>query len=154
MLRVTLAALHLVALGLGLWAVLTRGNALREPIGVASLQRAFRADSFWAIAAFLWIATGLWRLFGETEKPSGYYLHNDLFLAKMALLVLILALEIRPMTVLIRWRRILGGGTLSKDIATAPTARRISLISYLQALLVVLMVFAAAGMARGLGVRG
>ncbi len=35
MLRVALAALHLIALGLGLGAVLTRGNALREPVSSA-----------------------------------------------------------------------------------------------------------------------
>ena len=70
MLRVVLAALHLIALGLGLGAVLTRGNALREPVSSGSLRRALRADTLWGVAAGLWLATGLWRLFGATEKTA------------------------------------------------------------------------------------
>jgi len=152
MLRVVLAAFHLVALGIGLGAVITRGNALREPVTTGSLQRALRADALWGIAFALWLITGLWRLIGETEKTLAYYTHNTLFLTKMALLVLILALEIWPMLTLIQWRRALGRGTLLKEAVTPVTARRIATISHLQALLAVLMVFAAAGMARGFGV--
>jgi putative membrane protein len=152
MLRVALAAFHLVVLGLGLWAVLTRSSALREPLTTGSLQRALRADAVWGIAFALWLGTGLWRLFGETEKTLGYYTHNTLFLTKMALLVLILALEVWPMLTLIQWRRALGRGTLLKEAVTPMTARRIALFSHIQALLVVLMIFAACGMARGFGV--
>jgi putative membrane protein len=151
MLRVALAALHLIALGLGLGAVITRGNALREPVSTGSLQRALRADVLWGLSAALWLITGLWRLLGETEKTTAYYLHNHLFFTKMALLVLIFALEIWPMMMLTKWRRALQRSTLMKDIVAPATARRIAMISHIEALLVVLMVFAAVGMARGLG---
>jgi putative membrane protein len=151
MLRVALAALHLLALGFGLGAVLTRGNALREPVSTGSLQRALRADVLWAVAAALWLGTGLARLLGETEKTLAYYLHNDLFITKMALLVLIFALEVWPMMMLIKWRRALQRSTLMKDIVAPATARRIATISHVEALLIVLMVLAATGMARGYG---
>jgi putative membrane protein len=151
MLRVALAALHLLALGFGLGAVLTRGNALREPVSKGSLQRALRADVLWAVAAALWVATGLTRLFGETEKTLGYYLHNDLFLIKMTLLALVFALEVWPMMMLIKWRRALQRSMLMKDIVAPATARRIATISHVEALLIILMVLAAAGMARGYG---
>jgi hypothetical protein len=36
-------------------------------------RRAFTADTWWGIAGFLWIATGLWRLLVGTEKPTGYH---------------------------------------------------------------------------------
>jgi uncharacterized membrane protein len=62
MLRITLAALHLIALGLGLGAVIARGTALRESPSNAALRRAFRSDSTWGFAALLWIVTGLWCL--------------------------------------------------------------------------------------------
>ena len=152
MLRVALAALHLLALGFGLGAVLTRGNALREPVSKSSLQRALRADVLWGVAAALWLATGLARLFWETEKTLEYYLHNDLFLTKMALFVLVVALEIWPMSVLIKWRRALQRSTLMKDVVAPLTGRRIATISYVEALLIILMVLAAAGMARGYGI--
>jgi putative membrane protein len=152
MLRVALAALHLIALGIGLGAVLNRGNALRKPPGADSLQRALRADTVWGLAAALWLMTGLWRLFDETEKTLDYYLHNDWFIAKMALFVAIVALEIWPVVTLIKWRRSLSRGSLLRAIVAPATARHIATISHIQALLIVLMVFAAAGMARGFGV--
>ena len=45
MLRVTLAAPHLLALRIGLWAVLARARALREPPGAPALGRALDADA-------------------------------------------------------------------------------------------------------------
>ena len=153
MLRLTLAALHLIALGLGLGAVIARGTALREAPTTGSLRRAFRADTMWGIAAGLWIGTGLWRWLGATEKATGYYLSNHYFLGKMGFLVLILILEVAPMITLIRWRKALGGGAQPETVHQAAAAKRIAVISHVQALLVVLIVFFAAAMARGYGAR-
>ena len=150
MLRVIVAGFHLLALGLGLGAVITRGNVLREPITAQSLKRAFGADSLWGLAAFLWLATGIWR-FASLEKGTVYYLANHFFLAKMSLFVLILVLEVWPMVVLIRWRIALGKGLDVTGFASPAVARRMATISHVEALLVVLMVFAAAAMARGYG---
>ena len=146
-LRLLLAGLHLLALGIGLGAVIARGLGLRSRLDSEGLKRVFLADNLWGVAAFLWIATGLWRLLGGLEKGTGYYLGNHVFLAKMAMFVLILALELRPMITLIRWRRAVAGGR-QPDTAAAP---RFALISFWQAGLVVVMVFLAAAMARGLG---
>jgi putative membrane protein len=151
MLRVSLAALHLIALGRGMGAVMTRGNALMEPVTTGSLQRALRADVLWGIAALLWLATGLWRLFGSLEKPLDYYLNNHFFFAKMGCFALILVLEVWPATQLMRWRRSLQRGSMMKDIVAPAVARRIAMISHTEALLVLLMVIAATAMARGFG---
>jgi putative membrane protein len=146
MLRWLLASLHLLGLGLGLGAVWVRGRGLRGPLDPAGLRRVFLADTVWGLAALLWIGTGLWRLLGGTEKPTDYYLHSHAFMTKMALLLLILALELRPMITLIRWRTRVGRGELP-DTRLAPLLAR---ISFIQAGIVVLMVFAATAMARGL----
>lgn len=146
MLRWLLASFHLLALGVGLGAVWVRGRALRGPLGPEGLRRVFLADMVWGLAALLWISTGLWRLLGGTEKPTNYYLHNHAFMAKMGLLLLILLLELRPMITFIRWRTRVGRGELP-DTRPAPVLAR---ISFLQAGIVVLMVFAATAMARGL----
>lgn len=154
MLQTIVASLHLIALGLGLGAVLTRGNILREPITDSSLRRAFRADTIWGVAAVLWIATGLWRLFGGFEKGVPYYMHNSLFIAKMTFLLLILVIEIGPAVTLVRWRiALLKKNESPERLATPQAAKRIAMLSHIEALLVVVMVFAAAGMARGLGMR-
>ena len=151
MLRLALAAIHLIALGLGLGAVLARGTALREALAPGALRRAFRADMTWGIAFGLWLVTGLWRLFGETEKSIGYYMTNHAFFAKMGFLLLVLALELWPMITLIRWRVALRRSATPEDVIDVNAARRMAMISHVQALLVVLMVFAAAAMARGYG---
>jgi putative membrane protein len=141
-----LASLHLLALGMGLPAVWARGRALRGKLDEGGLQRVFLADTFWGLAAGLWIVTGLIRAFGGVEKGTAYYLSNSAFLIKMALLGLILLLEVWPMVTLMRWRRG-GGGALPSATAAATIAR----ISWLQAGLVIMMVFAATAMARGYG---
>jgi putative membrane protein len=148
MIRWILAALHLLALGIGLGAVWTRGRALRGPLDTAGLRRVLYADSWWGIAAILWIGTGLVRAFGGFEKGSAYYLHNHLFWAKMGLLAAILLLELHPMITLIRWRTQLARGH-QPDTTAAP---RLARVSFLQAAIVILMVLAATGMARGYGV--
>jgi putative membrane protein len=141
------ASLHLLALGIGLGAVWSRGRALRRPLEPGSFQQLFLADALWGLAAVFWISTGLWRLLGGLEKGTGYYLQNHLFLLKMALLVAVLCLEVRPMLTLIRWRSLVSRGMTPETSAASALAR----ISYLQAALIVLMVFAATAMARGAG---
>ena len=153
MLRLALAGLHLVALGLGLGAVLNRGTALREGSAPGALRRAFKADALWGISFGLWLVTGIWRVLAETEKSTSYYMNNHAFFAKMTFLLVILALEVWPMITLIRWRGAVGRGATPETVIDAASARRIAIISHVQATLVVCMVFAAVAMARGYGER-
>lgn len=151
MLRVILAAIHLLALGIGFGAILARAVTLRKPLTEDGLKRVFHFDTQWGIAALLWIGTGAWRYLGSVEKSPAYYNDNDFFLGKMALLALILALEIWPMVTLIKWRAARGRGLAVDQLPAISAAPRIAAISAVQAVLVVLMVLAAAAMARGYG---
>ncbi len=149
-LRLFLAWLHLIALGIGLGAVWVRARAAcqasRHTADDRAVARLLAADSWWGVAALLWLATGLWRLFGSVEKSTAYYLSNHVFYAKMGLFAIILLLELWPMITLIRWR-------LGKAEPTRDVARRIATISYVESVLVIAMVLAAVSMARGLGAR-
>ncbi len=148
MLRLTLAALHLFALAFGPASAYVRGRALSErPLTIASVSRAFVADSWWGAAAGLWIVTGMWRLLGGTEKETHFYFDNRFFMAKMSILLVILVLEVRPMIILIRWRRALkkSAETWSPDERAAAW---ITKTSYIQVALVLMMVVAAVTMAR------
>lgn len=145
--RVIVAALHLLALGIGFGAVWSRSRALAGDLTEPAVRRVLFYDSIWGIAALLWISTGLARAFGGLEKGSAFYLQNEAFLVKMALLGVILLLEVWPMITLVRWRIGLGAG---RAIDTG-SARVFSGISLVQLLLVVAMVFAASTMARGGG---
>jgi putative membrane protein len=140
------ASVHLLALGIGLGAICVRAAALRHATDPGQLERAFRADNLWGLAAILWIATGLVRAFGGLEKGTAYYLATPAFHVKIGLLLLIIGLEIWPATNLIRWRsRVRHGEPMNLSRATT-----FSRISVFQAMLVVLMVFAASAMARGI----
>lgn len=146
-LRWLLAALHLLALGIGLGAVWIRGRALKGKLDGAGLRRVFLADTAWGVAAFLWITTGLWRLLAGLEKGTAYYLGNHVFITKMSLFVLVLGLEVWPMVTLIGWRRRVARG----EPVDTGAARSLARISFLQAGLIVLMILAATAVARGYG---
>jgi putative membrane protein len=148
LIRWIFAALHLVGLGVGLGAVWARARALRGPLDPAGLRRVFYADGWWGVAAAIWIGTGLVRVIAGLEKSMEYYLQNHVFWGKMTLLLAILVLEVSPMVTLVRWRVQARRG----ETPDTKLAGRLASISYLQAVLVLLMVLAATAMARG--VRG
>lgn len=145
-LRWTAGAIHLLALLIGAASIAVRAAAVRGITDTRRLGLVFRADSWWGISALLFIGTGLWRAFGGLEKGSDYYLGSTAFHVKMGLLLMILALEVRPMTTLIRWRVANARGQ-SIDLAASDTIARISTI---QLLLLAGMVVMATAMARGL----
>jgi putative membrane protein len=140
------SALHLLALAIGLPSVFLRGRALNGPLDDSGLRRLFAADTVWGIAAGIWILTGLMRAFGGLEKGSAFYLASSSFWLKMGLLLAILVLEVWPMVTFIRWRiRRRQGGQLATG-----RAAQLYLVNQVQLGLVILMVFVASFMARGL----
>lgn len=142
----SLAAIHLLAFALGFWAVLTRGTAFsRLAAGSGEARRVLMADNLWGISAVILLISGGMRAFGGYEKGTDYYLHQPLFHLKMTLFVLILLLEVAPMITLIKWRVARSRGA-AIDTGRAKLFAR---ISHLEGLLVLLMVVAATGMARG-----
>lgn len=141
-----LAAVHLLAVVVAFWAVLARGTGFRRLAGGAGEARSvLLADNLWGISALILLVTGGMRAFGGYEKGTDYYLHQPLFHLKMTLFVLILLLEVAPMVTLIKWRVALARGA-AIDTGRAKLFAR---ISHIEALLVLLMVVAATGMARG-----
>ncbi len=143
----SLAALHLLAFGIALAAVFGRGGALRRLGGTdpAGLRQVFIWDNLWGISAAVLLVSGGLRAFGGFEKGTDYYLHQPLFHFKLTLFVVVLLLELAPMITLIKWRIALKKGT---PIDTG-RARLFARISHIEALLIMLIVIAASGMARG-----
>jgi putative membrane protein len=139
------SALHLLALAVGLPSVVLRGRALAGPLDGPGLRRLFAADTWWGVAALMWIATGLARAFLGLEKGTEFYLASPLFWAKMSLLGVIILLEIWPMTTFIRWRVAVRRGT-SPDTRLA---RPLWIVNHVQMWLALAIVFVASFMARG-----
>ncbi|HEX9294999.1 MAG TPA: DUF2214 family protein [Polyangiaceae bacterium] len=148
MLAALFSALHVLSLGIGLGAVFARGRALRAVArgDAQAIGRVLLADNFWGVAALLWLATGLTRVFGQLDKGLAFYVYNGFFWTKMGLFLLILALEIVPMVALVRWRIALRKGQAPDTRRAAGFAR----ISDVETALVVAIPFVAAAMARGL----
>jgi putative membrane protein len=152
MLGAILSALHVLALRMGLGGVFARGRALRRIVAgdASAVKAALLADSFWGVAALLWIATGLLRAFGGIEKSPGFYLYNVFFWIKMALFGLVFSLEAVPLGTMIGWRFALKRGA-SPDTRGAA---RLVLLNDAETVLVLLIPFVAAAMARGLWLIG
>jgi putative membrane protein len=91
---------------------------------------------------------------GGFEKAPSYYWSNHVFYAKMGFLVVILLLEIWPMSTLIRWRIAARRTPAVVSPAHVATGRRLARVSDVQTLLILCMVVAAVMMARGYGARG
>src|SRR5262245_38387260 len=149
MVSAIVSALHLLALAIGLPSVYFRGRALKGPLDPSGLRRLFVADNVWGVAALLWLLTGLLRTFAGLEKGSGFYLASTLFWLKMSLFLAVVVLEIWPMVTFIQWRRAV---RLGRPVNRAH-AGGLYLVNHVQMALVVVIVFVASFMARGLGVR-
>ena len=139
-----LSAIHILALGLGLGSVLQRGRALAGPLDEPGWRRLLAADNAWGAAAFLWIASGVARVFLGGKEP-GFYWYNGFFWIKMALFAAVFLLELTPMIALIRVR-----SARRRHEALPPfPIESIRRINSAELVLVITIVFVAAFMARG-----
>jgi putative membrane protein len=139
-----LSSVHVLTLALGLAAVFIRGRALARPLDEAGWQRVLAADNVWGVAAGLWIASGLGRVFLGGKEP-GFYWHNGFFWVKLALFALVFALELMPMMTFIRVRSARRRSTALPRFSVEVYHR----INSAEVVLVVAIVFVAAFMARG-----
>ena len=139
-----LSAIHVLTLALGLGAVYMRGRALARPLDDAGWRSLLAADNAWGIAAALWIASGLGRVFFGGKETS-FYWRNGFFWIKLAMFGLVFALEMVPMITFIRVRSARRQNTSLPRFSVEALRR----INSAEIALVVAIVFAAAFMARG-----
>jgi len=139
-----LSALHMLTLALGVWGVVERGRALAGPLDDAGWKRLLAADTAWGVAALLWIASGLARVFFG-GKELDFYWRNGFFWTKLSLFAVVFALELRPMMTFIQVRK----ARSSRAALPAFSVDTYRKINSAELLLVVAIVFVAAFMARG-----
>lgn len=137
---------HLLGVALGLGAVIARGYFLRAtPFTAVDRQRALTVDGVWGVAALLLLPTGALRAFGGFEKGFDFYGHSALFWTKLALVSALVAVELWPMIVLIKWRVAIAKG----QTVDTSRARLFGAISYAEGASIVVIMMLAAFMARG-----
>ena len=139
-----LSAIHVLTLAVGLGALFIRGRALVGPLGAVNWSTLLAADNAWGAAAGMWIASGLGRVFVGGKAPA-FYGHNGFFWMKMALFALFFALELTPMITFIRVRAARRQGAPLPRFSAIAYSR----INHAEMALVVIIVFVAALMARG-----
>ena len=149
MLSAVVSALHVLALAVGLPSVFLRGRALKGRLDRDGFRRVFAADTVWGLAAALWLATGLLRAFAGLDKGTAFYMASWLFWLKLGLFATVVVLEIRPMLTFLRWRAALRRGAMPDTSAV----RALYHLNHVELALVVVIVFVAAFMARGYGLR-
>lgn len=146
MVRYLFASFHLIALAMGIAAVHARWRALQRVRNTTDLPAVFHADNWYGIAVVIWVGTGLVRAFAGIEKGTAYYAENPWFLWKMGLFGLVFLLELYPMILLVKWRRSLKRGGVI-DLGQSPI---LAWLSLLELPFLLIMVFLATAMARGL----
>ena len=89
---------------------------LRTPLDAGAVRRLARLDAGYGISAVLLLVAGFARVF-QGVKPSGFYLHNPWFHAKLGVFALVALLSILPTVRFLRWRK-----ALAADPGYLPTA--------------------------------
>ena len=122
--------------------------AYRKELTVPEARRIHRVDLVYGISAGLLIIVGLLRVY-FFEKGPNYYLYNHIFWTKMALFVIIGMLSVYPTIRYIKWNPML---TQNKAPEIPDNEyKNIRLLLWLEMIGLVLVLFAAPLMARGVG---
>lgn len=143
-----LSALHFV-LAFGLVAILAAQTALLRPgMSSSSLRLAANLDRGYGAAALLLLGAGFARVFFGA-KAASFYLSNPVFWAKLGVFAAVALLSIPPTVRLIRW---------SSEARAQPAflprdeqVRGVQRWLLAEALVLVVIPFLAAAMARGVG---
>jgi putative membrane protein len=143
-----LAAVHLLALPLGVFALSARARALAAAQRNDDLKPVFLWDALYGVIGVVWLGSGVWRAFGGIEKGSDYYLSNHAFWTKMLLLSVFFVIESVLAVTFVRFRRLVAR---NEPVSLANKVRLVRL-HHAELWLLLGMVVMASLMARGVGV--
>jgi putative membrane protein len=136
-----MAFLHHVAAFALVGALAVEFVLIRDELNARTVRRLAAADAVLGISAGILLVVGLLRVF-YFEKGAAYYFANSAFIVKLSLFVLVALLSIYPTVKFLSWRK------RAPDPAAVPAIRR---ILHLELVGVVLILLAAALMAKGVG---
>lgn len=122
--------------------------AFRRNMGIEEMRRIQRVDLAYGISAGLLLIVGLLRVF-VFEKGVNFYTHNPFFWAKMLAFLIVGLLSIDPTIRYIRWNKALSGGHAPEINETE--YKRTRLLLALEVIGILIILFAAPMMARGIG---
>jgi putative membrane protein len=144
------AFLHHVAAFAFAAALVVEMVLVRLPLTAQSARRILVADLVAGAAAGVVLVVGLLRVF-YFEKGSAFYAHSNAFAAKMILFVIVAALSIAPTLEFLSWRKAIRAG--ETPVVSDAKLKLVRRLIHLELAGVVLIILAAALMARGVGLR-
>jgi len=123
--------------------------AYRKNMSVDEMRRIQRVDAWYGVSAGVVLIAGLLRVF-FFEKGAAFYSQNPMFWIKMGLFVLVGLFSIYPTIRFIRWNTPLNAGHPPE--IPDDEFKRVRLLLSLELVCLILILFAAPAMARGIGV--
>ncbi len=141
-----LSALHFLLVFILVAILAAQGALLRSGMTASGLRLAAKLDRGYGASAALLLAAGFGRVFFGA-KGSPFYLSNPIFWAKICLFATVALFSIPPTVQLIRWTK-----QAQQKIDSLPPhdeVRRIRRWLLAESVLLVLIPFLAAAMARG-----
>ena len=138
---------HLAAFTLA-GALIYEHTAFRKDMTLAEARRLQRMDMIYGISAAILLVVGLLRVF-NFEKGASFYAQNWFFWTKMIGFALASLLSIYPTVRFVSWNKSFAKNQ-APEISDQEVAR-IKLILRLEMLGIVIIIFSAAMMARGVG---
>jgi putative membrane protein len=122
--------------------------AFRRNLTVEEARRILHVDSAYGISAGLLIVVGLLRVF-YFEKGSAFYFNNTMYWIKMGLFLLAGLISIYPTVRFLKWRPTLKEN--KAPVIADDEFKKIRLFVHLELACILLILFVAPLMARGIG---
>ena len=143
-----MAFLHHLAAFTLVGSLIYEHTTFRKGLSLTDARRIQRMDILYGVSAGLILAVGLLRVF-YFEKGAPYYVHNLFFWTKMAGFALAALLSIYPTIRFVSWNQFFARNQ-APEISDQEFTR-IKMIMRLELLAIVVILFSAAAMARGIG---
>lgn len=121
---------------------------IRDELTIERARTLLRIDTIAGIAAGTVLVIGLLRVF-VFEKGGAFYFHNLFFHIKLTAFIAIALLTIYPTLEFLSWRKALQRG--QRPFVEPQKIRRIRTLLHLELIGIVVILFSAALMARGVG---
>ncbi len=141
---------HLLAFSL-VAALVTELVQLRDRISIERARRLLLADAIYGMSAMLLLIVGFLRVI-FFEKGVAYYFHSTPFIAKLLLFAAVGLLSIYPTMTFLSWRKSVNRGR--EPVLDPAIIKRIRKLIHYELVCIVLILLAAAMMARGVGYWG
>jgi putative membrane protein len=143
-----MAFLHHLAAFTLVGSLIYEHTTFRRDLTLVDARRIQRMDLIYGISAGFILIVGLLRVF-YFEKGATYYAHNWFFWTKMAGFALAALLSIYPTIRFVSWNKFFTRNQAPE--IPEREVRRIKMIMRLELLAIVIILFSAAMMARGVG---